>query len=69
MATKKKTAAAKKSSSAVDLAKRLGPVREVVKMVKARDTEASFNLHLKCGHIRVGTPRKTLRCGRCRSAK
>ncbi len=68
MATKEKTAAAKKSAHA-ELTYRLGPVREVVKMVKARDTEASFNLHLKCGHIRVGTSRKTLRCGRCRSAK
>jgi hypothetical protein len=63
--TKKKTA----KSSAADYLKRLGPVREVVKMVKAHDTEGSYNLHLSCKHVRVGTKRKSLRCGRCRSAK
>jgi len=57
-----------KSSSAADLAKRLGPVRKVVKMTKAAETESSYNLHLECKHVRVGTKRKSLRCGRCRRA-
>jgi hypothetical protein len=59
----------KKTAGKDDLTRRLGPVREVTKMTKAHDTEGSYNLHLKCGHVRIGTKRKSLRCGRCRSAK
>ena len=61
--TKKKTAA---KSSVADFLKRLGPVREVVKMARASDTKAAYRLTLRCGHVRVGTKRATLRCGRCR---
>lgn len=48
------------------LTKRLGPLRKVVKMTRASETEASYNLTLECKHVRVGTKRKSLRCGRCR---
>jgi hypothetical protein len=53
----KKTA---KSSVAADYLKRLG--REVVKMARASDTKTAYRLTLKCGHVRVGTKRKSLRC-------
>ena len=69
MATKSATKSSTKASSAKgkdDLTRRLGPVRKVTKMTKAAETEASYNLTLACGHKRVGTPRKNLRCGRCR---
>lgn len=61
----KKTTAAVVKSSAAELTKRLGPIRKVVRLVRARDTKASFNLHLECRHVRVGTKRATLRCRRC----
>jgi hypothetical protein len=61
---KSKTAVATKSSAA-DYLKRLGPMREVVKVVRASDTKAAYRLTLKCGHVRVGTKRANLRCRRC----
>jgi hypothetical protein len=69
MATKqttKKKAVKKQAASAADLLARLGPVREVVRMTRAHDTTAAYNLVLSCKHVRVGTKRKSLRCGRCR---
>jgi hypothetical protein len=57
------------SSSAAELTKRLGPVRKVVKMYPAKGTESSKVLVLACDHKRVGTPRKSLRCGRCKGSK
>jgi len=62
-----KTKSSKSSTKAqsADYLKRLGPMREVVKMTRASDTKASYVLTLKCGHKRVGTKRKTLRCRRC----
>jgi hypothetical protein len=60
------TSKSKSTSSTTDLTTRLGPVRKVVKMTKAAETEASYHLHLECKHVRVGTKRKSLRCGRCR---
>jgi hypothetical protein len=57
------------SSSAAELTKRLGPVRKVVKMYPAMGTESSKVLVLACDHKRVGTPRKSLRCGRCKGSK
>jgi hypothetical protein len=71
MTTKSTKASSTKSSTktgAADLTKRLGPVRRVVKMTRASETEASYNLHLECKHVRVGTKRKSLRCRRCRGA-
>ena len=72
MTTKKSTtkpAAAKKAqSAAAELTYRLGPIMPVVKMARASDTKAAYRLHLKCGHVRVGTARKRVRCGKCRSA-
>jgi len=49
----------------VELAHRLGPSRKVVKTSKAEGTENSVVLHLECGHKRVATKRRTLRCRRC----
>jgi hypothetical protein len=58
-----------KQSSAAELTRRLGPVRTVVKMYPAKGTESSKVLVLTCDHKSVGTPRKTLRCGRCKGSK
>lgn len=49
-----------------ELTERLGPVVEVVRTSKAEGTDTAVVLHLKCGHKRVGTKRKSLRCRRCR---
>ena len=68
--TKKQTkSTSTKQSSAAELTKRLGPVRKVVKMYPAKGTESSKVLVLACDHKRVGTPRKSLRCGRCKGSK
>jgi len=69
MTTKSKSSSSSSTKSgAVDLTKRLGPVRRVTKMTRASETAGSYNLTLACGHKRVGTARKHLRCGRCRRA-
>jgi len=47
----------KKQPTAAEYAKRLGPVR---------NTRGSYNLHLECKHVRRGTKRATVRCGRCK---
>jgi hypothetical protein len=63
-----KSKSTKKSSSksvAQDYLTRLGPVREVVKMARDHSTKNAYVLTLRCGHKRVGTKRKTLRCRRC----
>jgi hypothetical protein len=52
-----------------DLTKRLGPVRKVVKMLPAKGRETAKTLILACDHRRIGTPRATLRCGRCKEGK
>jgi hypothetical protein len=44
-------------------------VREVVRMTRASDTKGSYLLVLKCGHKRVGTKRRSLRCRRCLTQK
>jgi hypothetical protein len=69
MVKSKKSSSTKAHSTAVDYLKRLGPVREVVKMARASDTKAGYRLTLKCGHVRVATKRKTLRCRRCLTQK
>jgi hypothetical protein len=66
MTTKSTKASSTKGGAADSLTKRLGPLRKVVKMTRASETEASYNLTLECKHVRVGTKRKSLRCGRCR---
>jgi len=53
-------------SAAAELTSRLGPSREVTKMMKAKQTENSYLLTLSCGHKRVATKRATLRCRKCR---
>jgi hypothetical protein len=60
------TKAEAKKSSPADLTKRLGPVRKVVKMLPAKGREMAKTLILACDHRRIGTPRATLRCGRCK---
>jgi len=59
----------KKQPTAAEYTKRLGPVRKVVKMIRASDTRGSYNLHLECKHVRRGTKRATVRCGRCKAGK
>ncbi len=63
----KKAAAVKGKSAAVvaEYNRRLGPVKKVVKTSKAEGTDTAVILHLECGHKRVATKRKTLRCRRC----
>jgi len=63
----KKAATVKGKSAAVvaEYNRRLGPVKKVVKTSKAEGTENSVVLHLECGHKRVATKRRTLRCRRC----
>jgi hypothetical protein len=67
MAKSKKLSSTKKAVD--DLTRRLGPVRKVVRMTRAKDTDASFNLFLACDHVRRGTKRATVRCGRCKAGK
>ena len=72
MAKSKTTKAASSGKSAQvikEYNERLGPVREVVKMSRAAQTKAAYRLTLKCGHVRIGTKRATVRCGRCKAAK
>lgn len=64
MKKSKKTSSTK--SAAAELTYRLGPSREVTKMMKAKQTKNSYVLTLSCGHKRVATKRATLRCRRCR---
>lgn len=64
-----KKTAAMKQSAAKELAYRLGPVVPVVKMSRANATKAAYRLTLKCGHVRIGTKRATVRCGRCKAGK
>jgi hypothetical protein len=70
MKTKKKAASSGKSAAAIaEYNKRLGLVRRVVSMTRAKGTKAAYNLRLECKHTRVGTKQATVRCGRCKGAK
>jgi len=42
----------KKQPTAAEYTKRLGPVRKVVRLVRASDPRGSFKLHLECKHVR-----------------
>ena len=48
---------------------RLGPVRRVISMTRAKGTDASYRLRLECKHVRVATKRAAVRCGRCKAGK
>jgi hypothetical protein len=63
--SKKQTSKRSTKSAAAELTYRLGPSREVTKMMKAKQTKNSYVLTLSCGHKRVATKRATLRCRRC----
>jgi hypothetical protein len=62
----KKTSGLKSAAVIKEYNERLGPVRRVVSMTRAQGTKAAYNLKLECKHIRRGTKRATVRCGRCK---
>lgn len=62
-----KAASSGKSAAVIkEYNERLGPVRRVISMTRAKGMEASYRLQLECKHVRIATKRSTLRCGQVR---